>query len=73
MADWLFDVNVSGSTSGQFAPTQLGTSGYWTATVTGIPFTAGVLNLVDVRIRHTTGSGTIKHAQMLGVCLYFDP
>jgi hypothetical protein len=73
MADWRFDVNVSGSASGQFAPTQLGASKYWTATVTGIPFTAGVSNLVDVRIRHTTGSGTIKHAQMLGVCLYFDP
>jgi hypothetical protein len=73
MADWRFDVDVSGSASGQFAPTQLGASRYWTATVTGIPFTAGVSNLVDVRIRHTTGSGAIKHAQMLGVCLYFDP
>lgn len=73
MADWRFDVDVSGSTSGQFAPTQLGTSGYWTATVTGIPFTPGASNLVDVRIAHATGGGAIKHTQMLGVCLYFDP
>ena len=73
MADWLFDVNVSGSASGQFAPTQLGTSGYWTATVTGIPFTAGASNLVDVRIANTVNGGVVKHAQILGVCLYFDP
>lgn len=73
MADWRFDVDVSGSTSGQFAPTQLGTSRYWTATVTGIPFTQGASNLVDVRIAHATGGGAIKHTQMLGVCLYFDP
>lgn len=73
MADWRFDVDVSGSASGQFAPTQLGTSGYWTATVTGIPFTPNASNLVDVRIAHATGGGAIKHTQMLGVCLYFDP
>lgn len=73
MADWRFDVDVSGSISSEFAPTQLGTSGYWSATVTGIQFTPGVSNLVDVRIRHWTGSGVIKHTQILGVCLYFDP
>lgn len=76
MADWRFDVDVSGATgtpSAEVAPTQLGTSRYWTATVTGIPFTAGASNLVDVRIRHFTGGGAIKHTQMLGVCLYFDP
>jgi hypothetical protein len=73
MADWLFDVDVSGSTTGQFSPTQLGTSKYWTATVTGIPFTAGTSNLVDVRIANTVNGGAVKHAQMLGVCLYFDP
>ena len=73
MADWRFDVDVSGSASGQFAPTQLGTSKYWTATITGIPFTAGASNLVDVRIANTVNGGAVKHAQMLGVCLYFDP
>ena len=73
MADWRFDVDVSGSTTGQFSPTQLGSSKYWTATITGIPFTAGTSNLVDVRIANTVNGGAVKHAQMLGVCLYFDP
>lgn len=81
MVDWQFDVDVSGSTSGLFSPTvptsatggRLGASTFWWVTITGIPFTPGASNLVDVRIRHTTGTGAIKHTQLLGVCLYFDP
>lgn len=81
MTGWEFDVDVSGSTSGLFSATapasatggRLGTSTFWWVTITGIPFTPNVSNLVDVRIKHTSGSGAIKHTQMLGVCLYFDP
>lgn len=81
MTEWEFDVDVSGSTSGLFSPTvptsaaggKLGTSNFWWVTITGIPFTPNVSNLVDVRIKHTSGSGAIKHTQFLGACLYFDP
>jgi hypothetical protein len=74
MADWRFDAIVSGlAASAQVAPTQLGTSRFWTATITAIPFNASAYNVVDVRIRNTVNGGAVKHAQMLGACLYFDP
>ena len=80
MTGWEFDVNVSGATSGLFSPTvpTSATGGklaptFWWVTITGIPFTPGVLDLVDIRIKHTSGSGAIKHTQFLGACLYFDP
>jgi hypothetical protein len=71
-----FDVLVDGVTaSAEVEPVRLAAAParWWRATITGIPFTAGVTNQFDVRIRHTTGGALGKPVQITGVCVYFDP
>lgn len=74
LSDWRFDAIVSGlAAATEVAPVQMGGSRWWRATITGIPFTAGGTNQLDVRIRHITGGALSKLVQMTGVCVYFDP
>jgi len=70
-----FDVLVDGVASAEVEPVRLAAAParWWRATITGIPFTAGVANRLDVRIRHTTGGALSKLVQITGVCVYFDP
>ena len=80
--DWRFDAVVSGlADSADVAPVQIVTSPptpspglrWWRATITGIPFNAGVTNQLDVRVSHSTGGAYSKLVQITGVCVYFDP
>lgn len=74
LSDWRFDAIVSGlAAATEVAPVQMGGSRWWRATITGIPFTAGGTNRLDVRIRHTTPGVLSKLVQITGVCVYFDP
>jgi hypothetical protein len=74
LGDWRFDAIVSGlAAATEVTPTQIGTSRWWRATITGIPFNASSSNGLNVRVRHTTSGTLNKLVQMTGVCVYFDP
>lgn len=74
LANWRFNaIRVGGVSSADVAPTQLGSSRWWRAQITGIPFTASAVNEIQVRIKHTTAGAIVDDVQLTGVCVYFDP
>ena len=74
LSNWRFDAIVDGlSAATEVTPVQIGTTDYWVATVTAIPFTASATNRINLRLRHTTAGALNDELQILGAALYFDP
>ena len=68
LAGWR--LSVSGSAAVAFV--QIGTSDYWVATATAIPFTASTVVVHTVNLHHTTSGALANELICLGVCLYFE-
>jgi hypothetical protein len=68
LAGWR--LSVTGSTAVAF--TQLGTSDYWIATATAIPYAASTIVSHTVNLHHTTIGALTAELVCLGVCFYFE-
>ena len=73
--DWRFRINnttVPGASAG-VAPVVIGSSNFFVASITAIPFTASADNLLQVQISNTTTAALADPIDVLGVVLYYEP
>lgn len=68
LAGWR--LSVTGSTAVAF--TQMGTSDYWIATATAIPYAASTIVSHTVNLHHATPGALTAELVCLGVCFYFE-
>lgn len=74
-ANWRFRVRngTTLSNSGTATPVQIGSSNFHVATVTAIPFDAGVDNALNLQLAHTSNGALTQEIDILGCCYYYDP
>lgn len=75
LADWRASVaEASAGSSAEVALAQIGTTDFWRATVTNIPFTAAAANYFQIGLRCVTTASPINlEVVVLGYSLAFDP
>jgi hypothetical protein len=74
-ANWRFRGNSAAGASSDVAAVQIGSSNFFVASITAIPFTASADNLLSIEISNTAttaGLGT-EEIDVLGVVLYYEP
>lgn len=72
LSDWRLSVTANG-TSAEATFTQIGSTNFWRATVTAIPYTAGAVDDLRINVRSTVAATPINREFIfLGYALAFD-
>jgi hypothetical protein len=67
--NWRFHVNSGAGV----APVQIGSSNFFVASITAIPFTASAPNTFNVQVSNTAIAALADPIDVLGVVLYYEP
>lgn len=72
--NWRFRVSSSAGASSAVAPSQIGITNFFFATITSVPFTSSSSLNMNVQIANVAnGALGSERLDVLGVCFYFDP
>lgn len=71
--NWECRVVTGAGASARVALTQLGSSGFYSATITGIVVDADALETFELQMRNTSGVTTHGEISLVGYALYYDP